>query len=266
MSELQSDDAVIESNDEVIDDSQTQNEGVDLAPAEPEKVTFSDEQQEVLNKAIGRKTHQLRSVERELEEERTKRQELESKLPAAVAPEIPDLPDKYDFDSDQDYYDAVRKRDDKIRQKVEFDSQQTLIQQHNQQLEQNALIEKQRKEQDATVELVTRAEKNGIKEQDLLAAANTVGQFRLNTDIAGVLVSDQDGDVMIMYLAENPVELDQISRMSTFEAARMIDTVVREKAQKLKSAPSNAPDPSTILKGKGGGERSDGLIEGATFE
>jgi hypothetical protein len=257
--ELQAVDDVIESNDEVIEDTGTPNEGADLAPAEPEKVVFSPEQQEVLNKAIGKKTHQLRSVERELEEERLRLKELESKLPTAVAPDVPNLPDKYDFDSDEEYHQAVRDRDEKIRQKVEFESQQKLINEHNQRLEQDALIAEQRKQQEATVALVGRAEKNGIKEQDLLAAANTVGQFRLNADIADVLVSDNDGDVMIMHLAENPIELDQLSRMSTFEAARMIDTVVREKAQKFKPKSSDAPDPSTIIKGKGGAETDDGF-------
>ncbi|MHA2069823.1 MAG: hypothetical protein ACXABY_36120 [Candidatus Thorarchaeota archaeon] len=257
--ELQPVEEVIESNDEVIEPTETQDEGAELAPAEPEKVVFSDEQQAVLNKVVGKKTHQLKTVERELEEERKRREELEAKIPIATAPDVPAIPDKYDFDDDAEYHAAVRDRDEKIRQKVEFESQQKLIDEHNERLRQNALIESQQKQVEAENALVERADKNGIKQQDLLAAANTVGQFRLNADIANALVSDQDGDVMIMHLAENPIELDQLSRMSPFEAARMIDTVVREKAQKLKPKSSAAPDPSTIIKGKGGGEDSDGF-------
>lgn len=267
--ELQPVEDVIESNDEVVLEAGTSNEGAELAPAEPEKVVFSDDQQEIFNKAVGKKTHQLRSVERELEEERAKRIELESRQPTAVAPEIPDLPDKYEFDSDEEYFTAVRDRDDKIRQAAEFDSQQQVIAQHNATIEQNALIESQRVEREAENALVERADKNGIKQQDLLAAANTVGQFRLNADIANAIISDQDGDVMIMHLAENPIELDKLSRMSPFEAARMIDTVVREKAQTLKPSSSAAPDPSTVIKGGGGGEDSDGFtieqMTGATL-
>ena len=257
--ELQPVEDVIESNDEVVSEAGTSNEGAELAPAEPEKVVFSDDQQEIFNKAVGKKTHQLRSVERELEEERAKRIELESKQPTAVAPDIPSIPDKYEFDSDEEYHRAVIDRDDKIRQKVEFESQQKLITQHNAQIEQNALIESQQAQAKAENALVERADKNGIKQQDLLAAANTVGQFRLNADIADHLINDVDGDVMIMHLAENPIELDKLSRMSTFDAARMIDTVVREKAQTLKQKSSSAPDPSTLIKGGGGGEDSDGF-------
>ena len=256
--ELQSEE-VVEQNLSAAEESQPLEEGAELAPVEPEKVVFSDDQQEIFNKAVGKKTHQLRSVERELEEERAKRIELESKQPAAVAPDVPGLPDKYEFDSDEEYYKAVSNRDDKIRQKVEFDSQQRLITEHNSQIEQSALIESQQAQAKAENALVKRADKNGIKQQDLLAAANTVGQFRLNADIADHLINDVDGDVMIMHLAENPIELDKLSRMSTFDAARMIDTVVREKAQTLKPSSSAAPDPSTVIKGGGGGEDSDGF-------
>ncbi|MCK4705062.1 MAG: hypothetical protein KAT90_06250 [Gammaproteobacteria bacterium] len=257
--ELQPVEEVIESNDEVIKNTETQNEGAELAPAEPEKVVFSDDQQEIFNKAVGKKTHQLRSVERELEEERAKRIELESKQSVAVAPDIPAIPDKYEFDSDEEYHRAVIDRDDKIRQKAEFDNRQHFIEQQNAVNEQNALVESRQVQAKAENALIERADKNGIKQQDLLAAANTVGQFRLNSDIANALVSDQDGDVMIMHLAENPIELDELCRMSPFEAARMIDTVVREKAQKFKPRSSAAPDPSTLIKGGGGSEDSDGF-------
>ena len=257
--ELQPVEDVIESSDKVTPEAETRDEGAELAPAEPEKVVFSDEQQEVFNSAIGKKTHQLRSTERELEEARLKLKEVESKLPVAAAPDIPDIPDKYDFDSDEEYYKAIRERDEKIRLNVEFEGKQKLINEQNAKIEQNALIETQKKQAEADKVLLERAEKNGIKEQDLVAAANIIGSYRLDAGITDTFLNDKDGDVMIMHLAENPLELDQLSRMSVFESARYLDTVVREKAQKFKPKSSSAPDPSTILRGGGGGEDSDGF-------
>ena len=191
---------------------------------------------------------------------------MQGQIPVAVAPSIPDLPDKYDFDSDADYMKAVSERDEKIRLAVEFESNKKAQEQQNAVIQQNALMEQQRRSVESQDELYKRAEKNGIKQDDLLKAAGAVGQYRLNQGVSDALINDKDGDIMIMHLANNPMEADELSRMSVFEAARQIDTVIREKAQKYKPSSSKAPDPATEIKGKGGGEVGNGLIAGATFE
>lgn len=241
------------------------SEGAGLAPGEPEKVVFDDKQQAVFNSAIGKKTHQLREQERKAQELEARLAEMEAKLPKAAAPEIPSIPDRYDFDTDAEYNQAVAERDEKIRLAVKFENEQKFAQEQKAAIEQKSLEDQQRAAVEAEAELYKRAEKNGIKQTDLMAAAQTVGYYGLNPEIANAIISDSDGDAIIMHLAENPLEADQISRMSAFEAARTIDTVIREKAQKFKSKPSSAPDPVDPLKGGGAKEESP-LIAGATFE
>lgn len=246
--------------------AKTSNEGAGLAPVEPEKVDFSDEQQKIFNGAIGKKTKQLRDAERELQTERERNQQLQSQIPKAEAPAIPELPDKYDFDSDAEYFEAQRKRDEAIRQTVEFESHKKATEQQNAVLQQNALQDQQRKQVESENKMIERAGVNGITQDDLLKAAKVLGEYSLDGGIANAIIDDKDGDVIIMHLANNPIEADELSRLSPFDAARMIDTSIREKAQKFKPSSSGAPDPSKEIQGKGGGADQNTVIAGAIFE
>jgi len=239
----------------------------DLSPEKKtEKVTFSDEQQNIFNDAIGKSTKRLRETERKLEESEHNLRSLKSTIPDEIKPNVPDVPDRYDYDDEKEYLTAVGERDNSIRAAAQFDANETARANQAESLKQQAIYDNQVSQQKDTDELVQRAAKNGVTEKDIFKAAAAVGVYQLSADLSDAIVKDHDGDVILMYLAENPVDADKLSRLGSFDAARMLDTVIRDKAQTFKASPVMAPDPSKIITGSGSVDTTDGILKGVKFE
>ncbi len=71
---------------------------------------------------------------------------------------------------------------------------------------------------------------------------------------------------VVQYLATNPVETDEINRMTTLQRVNHLNKEVRPKALLLKPTTSNAPDPPIVLDGGGAPETKETWEKGAVYE
>jgi hypothetical protein len=256
--ELQDENIIELDSQDVGQDVEHGEESSDLATETQQEVKkphveFSQEQQEVFNKAIAKKTFELRETERRLEAERQEREryalELE-KLRAPVA-EIPPMPDPYE----EGYEQKVRLRDQAL---ALYAVHQNQIQQ-NQQAQLAREQEAERRKQEHLVESVNAfrasAAKLGVKQEELTMATQTVANYGINDDLAMAIVNDEHGVLITTYLAQNIEDLDKVVRMTPIQAAMYIASVVKPKAQARKQKISSAPEPTTALRGNGA-ERS----------
>lgn len=217
-------------------------------PKEPGKIEFTPEQQEVFDREIGKKTAKMRERERELEEERRRREELQQKVEqyeAPVRPDIPDAPDPYD----DNYEEQQKARDAAIAKAAEYDARQAAIEEQNRQV----LQQQQEAAQKQIIETVTtyseRADKLGIKADELQVAGNRVADFGIDNSLAQHILSDELGPAITMHLSSNVQDMEKVAQMSPMQAAIYIETNVKPNLQQKTVEPP--PEPVEQVDGKG---------------
>lgn len=218
------------------------------AQKEEEKVTFSPEQQEIMNREIGKKTAKLREVERQAEEERQRIEQLQQKVAeyeAPVRPDIPPPPDPYD----DDYEASQKARDAAIAQAAAFDARMEAVQAQNQKAMQDYQEAQSKKIIESVQTYAGRADKLGIKPDELQIAGNKVAAFGIQDDLAQHILNDEMGPNITMYLSDNVQELEAINGMTPLQAAAYIETNVKPKATREPVAPP--PEPPELVAGKG---------------
>ena len=234
-----------------------------------EKITFSPEQQAVFDKEIAKKVFKAKEVEREAERKEAEFQaqlrELEAKLPKEQEPEIPDMPDRYAFEDDEQFAKAVQERDEKIAAKIRFDAQQEAAQ--AQELKQQQAQREQ--QQQALVKVAENydlnAKKLGVTPEELASSGQVLNTYGVSVEIADYILRDDQGPLITKYLASNPQEMDSLFKLSPLEQAARIATVIKPNASNLKPKTTDTPDPQDKV--------STGIIpnaqrgpKGATFE
>jgi multidrug efflux pump subunit AcrB len=248
--------------------SETAESGADLATAAGEdqsKNEDGDKSQDAVNKAINKQHAKYREEERKRLEIEKERDELKDKLAAAEADKgeilIPPIPDPFD----EDYEEKIAVRDKSIMQKAEQDTQNKSV------LEQkNATIQAEEdKDKERLNNLVTSFDSRitplGLDPADVKNAVNTVVGYGISKEVGEYILQHEDGPLITKYLAENPVELDDLRNMTIIDAAFKIQSDIATAASAMKPQASSAPDPAEILTGRGAGEQKDPLIKGATF-
>ncbi len=224
-------------------------EGSELAP-EADKPADSDKTQETIDKAIGKQHKKFRDEERRANGLEVELADAKSKLGQYQADEnqpvdIPKMPDQYD----DDFNEQVEKRDEAIRRNAEITAQVAV----NTQNQQNAQIAAQQKEVDVinnkVVSYTEKATGLGVTPQELQEAGNTVASYGIPADLTIALLDDPDGPLITKYLAANPLEIDSLKNMSTFQAALHIEKVIRPKTDELKPKTSNTPAPQDDIEG-----------------
>lgn len=226
----------------------------------PEKVSFTPEQQEVFDKAIGKKVGATRAAERKAEELAAQLADAQAKIPVEQRPDVPETPDPYA----ENYSDQVAARDKAIADRAAYDARQTVIE--DQKVEQ---AQRTRNEQVAAVQTVVttytdRAKDMGIAPEDLGAAGKVVAAHGISDDVTLHILNDDKGPAITTYLAQNPLAMDELHGMNPMQAAIHIENVVKPAAVSSKKT-TNAPPPSTNLEG-GGSPPSERGPKGATFE
>lgn len=240
------------------------------APADSEAQPVVDEaeaERKRINEAFAKK-------QAKIAKERTGREEAEARAKAAEeklakfeqAPVgIPNMPDPLDFDTDAEFQQKVRERDEAIRQAAIRDG----FVKASQEREQQAQAEAERARQEAANQkgqaFVERAKALEVKPEDLQKASQTIVQFGVTDDFVDYIATHEEGPLLAVYLAANPMDLDSLSRMSPMQQAIQIENSIRPKASALKPKPSQAPDPATALGGNGARPRQRGT-DGAVFE
>ena len=241
------------------------SESAPEAGENPEKhITFSEEQQRILDEAVGKKVFKLREKEREAEALKKRLEELEAKIPEQRRPNVPDIPDPFAL-SDEEYRRQLYQRDEALKQAIAYDQQQQMLKQQQQQLEQQRLQKQQEVLTEKVQSYSQRAVKLGIKAEELQAAGNTIAQFGIHDDVASYILEEDSGPLITTYLSKNLLELEKVREMSPAAAAVYIATTVKQKAAALKPKVNSAPDPLEQPHGAGTAPKPRGP-KGATFE
>jgi hypothetical protein len=109
------------------------------------------------------------------------------------------------------------------------------------------------------------AVKLGVDEQELNLAIQQVNTYGIQQDLGMHIMERPDGPLVAKYLASNPLELDNLSGLSPYQAAIYVESQIAPKAAGLKKRTTSAPDPLTPPRGAGQPPKERGP-KGATFE
>lgn len=271
MSELQNEEPV---EAEVIENPATEDTetGSELATDTEEKQEQSEvdveaEQKAKAQQAFNKQYGEKKQAERDRDAALDKLAALQQKQ-VAPPPDVGQFPEEFNFDTTQEFEQAKADYFNNVKANAEFTANQNMVQQvqqaqqhHVQQQEATALTEK--------FSLYNVAAKSfGIVENDLRASEQALLNYGVSKDVLKGLIADPDGSLLITQLANDPVSVDKINRMSVFETVNFINSEIRPKAVELKPRTSSTPNPATTITG-GGVDKDAGkypYIEGATFE
>ena len=145
-----------------------------------EKVTFSAEQQKVIDDLAAKKTFKIREAEREAEQLRQQLQEVSAKLPQESRPEVPPIPDPYD----DDYEGKLQARDQALLKAAEYDVRQRVTQQQQIELQQQQQQQEQQKLVEKASAYTDNAQKKGIAVAQLQTAGHVVASVGNSEDVS----------------------------------------------------------------------------------
>lgn len=221
-------------------------------PEAPKIPPLTEEQQQVFNDAIAKKVAKQREAERKAEEIERKFQEAQAKLAkyeTPIRPDIPPPPDRYDYNSDSEFQQAINHRDALIARATAFDVQANWERQQEQYRQQQAQAEQVRKTQEIVETYSSKAEKLGIAAADLQVAGQQVAEYGIPERIAARILRDERGPEVTLYLSRNLAELDTLSNMEPEDAAVYIETVIKPKSRR--NPPKLPTEPAEPIKGAG---------------
>ena len=272
--ELQQDGGYTIESDDVIEDvpvtedpTPEVDEGSDSAPDDTAKaraVKFDEEQQKVLDKAIGDKVFKLREKERENERLLKELEELKQKLPQKTRPDVPAMPDPFAL-TDEQLRVQMAARDKALREAAEYDAHQRLIAEQQEQVRARQAAEQAEAKRQQVETYLQKATKLGVKKEELQEAGNTVHSFGIREELVDMILHDEQGPLITKYLASNLTELDALTRMPIAQAAVRIAVDIKQKASALKPKVNSAPDPLDRPTPSGSAPKERGP-KGATFE
>jgi hypothetical protein len=256
-----------EQQEELDDGMQEQGQEQEVAPEAPQeeqapaKIEFTPEQQAFINeKIVGEKVAKQREAERRAEELQKELEETRSRIPEPERPSVPPAPDPFD----DDYEEKIRARDESIRAAAEYDAAQQERQRLQQFQQQQAQEERRQKGMKMLMTYSERADKLGIAADKLQVAGNRVAQYGIQNEVAQYILDDEQGPNITMYLAENPLVLDEIRHMDPIRAGIYIESNVKSKAmERLNSTPPPAPTEAPDGQGFPEGDRGP---KGASYE
>ena len=267
---LQTDESGITLDENKETNTEATESGADLAPASGEDQTKNDDgkQQvtEIAKKAINKQHFKFKEQERRADALDKENVELKEKLAATEAEKgdivIPPIPDPFD----EDYESKIALRDDAIMQKAAQDAkQQSVIEQQDATNEAAKKVDQERSENlvkgfDARIVTL------GLEPETIRNAVNTVVEYGISKDVGEYILEHEDGPLITQYLAEHPIELDELRNLPPIMAAMKINSDIKLAASVNKPQASNAPDPTEVLSGRGAGELESPLLKGATFD
>tara|TARA_B100000214_G_scaffold328866_1_gene268270 strand:+ start:17824 stop:18660 length:837 start_codon:yes stop_codon:yes gene_type:complete len=253
--------------DETTEVDSQENDESDSSPNE-EKVVFSEAQQRVLDKQIGKKVGKLREVERDNQTLRQRLQDVEAQLNKPVDVEVPPMPDAFSM-TDAEYKEKVAQRDKAIvesaLQKKAAEAQEEAAAKQRA----DRIAEAQQEAEAKRKVYENRAAELGVALPELQQAGQTLYNAGLHNEVAGYLLDADNGPLISQYLGQNPLELDNVlqkQNQSIADAIIYMHTEIRAKLQSLaKSNVNQAPDPieKPAVSGK---QKKQGGPQGATFE
>jgi hypothetical protein len=228
------------------------------------KIEFTEDQQRHFNDVVGKKTFKAKQAERETEKLRAELEEVRRQIPQAQKPEVPNIPSQYDYDTDEDYRQAMLSRDGKINELAQFEAKERL----QNVMHQNQQVRQQQAEQERLATSVQgfkdNAKRHGIEEAELNQAIERVNTYGISPELGMHIMDRADGGLIAKHLANNPQDLERLASVSPLQAAVLIETEIAAKANALKPKITSAPDPVETLTGTGVPPKKRGP-EGATY-
>lgn len=271
--ELQ-DDGIVEVNDEVIvndqDSEQFESEDSgsedDLAPSDEgqhhKKVEFTPEQQEVMNREIGKKTFKLREAERNAKALEQELRSIKAEREKVAAPVIPPMPDQFD----DGYEQKVAARDQAIADHSQWRTEQAVIARQHHEAEQRLHQQRQESFEKSVEEYEKRSLRLGVSKEELHSAATVIGSCGLNRGLIDAIVQDENGPLITTYLANNPDAMEEVMSRDPVSAGIYITRNIVPKLQPRKTKTTNAPEPAPVLRGNGAPPKDKYHVEGAIFK
>lgn len=278
---LQSDQDLIDEEVETEEDtdSELQQSEESAASSEPEHLenTEDDEEQkpvnqEAVNKAIAKQHAKYREEQRRANEERKKREELEAKLREieekqlrGSEPQVPDIPDRFDYDSESEYREAIKQRDEALIQRQIWENQQQSYRAQQQQLKQQQELKKQQRLIESYQQYQKRIEDFGIDKAKMKEAGEIVGAYNLDQKVVEYILEEEKGALMTLKLAKDLDTLDHIASLEVEKAILYLDRNVRPTVGVSKRT-TQAKKVPTRVKGSSKGSADYPLTGGATVE
>lgn len=232
-------------------------QGAELAPASEEQheentQAETEVNQDAINKVINKKHFEKMEAERKAKEAADKAAELEEKLKqyeAQQVGEVPSFPDRWDYESDEDFAKAQREYNDALTRKAAYDAQQAQTLQAQQQFQQQEQIRQQQEAAKLANEFIENASSFSISNEELASIDQAFGAYQINQNLANAILSDPEGPLIAKYMAANPIDAMELNAMNPYQAgAKLVE--MKSKAQALKPKTSNTPPPATKVDGK----------------
>lgn len=251
----------------------------DTEDAPPRKKSFQERIDEL--------TNARRSAEREAQDERTKREDLERRLAALETasrpadkpaeppkggdqPPVPDgpkkpSPDDYDFgEFDARYIEALANYhvDTKLAARERAAEESRKQEQETQTKQQQEAAEKQRAFRQAFEESVAETATKYDDFQEKVFGGAERGEYALSVDLANIIAESPVGGDIVYHLATNPEESGKVHAMTPLEQARWAGRMEARFSAEQGAAPvkgnsvpakaPKAPEPVPQAKGAGG--------------
>ncbi len=260
--------------DEVELGQETDEDSTDVEESgtETEETDASDKDQGTINQeSVNKKINKLHFEKKSAEEDKAKAEaralELEKKLAEATKEELPEVPGLPDY-MDPQYAEKMQQRDEII---VQHSREQAKLDAAN-----AANAAKQQEQANAAVTKITEAKTSfsavaaqvGLDDKLVTAAEETLVKYIPGKqELAMHLLTSETGPLDVLYLSQNPVEMEKISKMSDINAAMYIANNITPKSGKLAAqTKTNAPKPMTVPAGGSKSASDDPILAGATFE
>lgn len=259
MSELEATEVVESPEVEAVEaEEQADLSVVESAPTEVEQST--ENEAEVLRKQIAEKAFKERQSRRRAEELEERLKKLEADKTPKFDGVIPPMPDAFDDDFEQ----KIKAREDAVARKAQADYDAM----RNRELEAETQRKRERDELENQQKLQAEFRQNatslGVDQEVLANAARTVIEYGITPDIENAIMADKEGALMLQHLASNPLVLSDLVDANPLKAGMML-AEIKSKSLSLKPKPSSAPDPATIIKGRGAA-LSNRDNDGTTYE
>ncbi len=239
-------------------------EASDSAPDSGEnheqKITFSDEQQRIVDDIAAKKTFKIREAEREAEKLRQQLEEARSQLPQETRPDVPPIPDAFE----DDYEAKVLARDKQVLAAAQFDANEQARQSQAQQIQLQEQQQQQRELAEKAQAYSANATKKGINSAELQAAGAAVANYGIREDVTMEMLSDVDGPAITVYLSANPQAIDALNSASPISLGAVYADI-KSKASGIGARLPTTPDPVDTLSGSGVPPKKRGAA-GTTFE
>lgn len=206
-------------------------------------------QQDSVQKAINKQHAKYREEERKrlaAESELTKLKNEIAENSKTSEPIVPQMPDQFDDNFDE----LMAERERRFRERVEYDLRQKL----EDEKAQRGKDKLQAKKNDELLSRVSnysdRALQQGITKEELQSIGSTLQQAGISEDLANFILDDNQGPLLGRYLADNPLELDELRHMPTAQAVIKLHSEVRGNISTSNNNITAAPDPVKGVSGK----------------